>query len=185
MKVVVGLGNPGARYRETRHNVGFMVLELLAASLGATAARSRFEGELAEATLGETSVLLVEPQTWMNLSGRCVRQVMHYYRIDASELLVVCDDLALPLGKIRIRRRGSAGGHKGLQDIIDQLGTEEYPRLRVGIGAAPPEWDPADWVLSRFSRDALPTIREAVERAAEAVECWILHGDEAAMNRYN
>lgn len=185
MKVVVGLGNPGARYRQTRHNVGFMVLEVLAERLGAAAARQRFDGLVADASVDDVAVLLVAPQTFMNASGRCVRQVLAFYRVEPSDLLVVCDDLALPLGKIRMRRRGSAGGHKGLKDIIEQLGTEEYPRLRIGIGAAPPEWDPADWVLARLPREALPTIREAIDRAAEAVELWIHQGDEEVMNRYN
>jgi PTH1 family peptidyl-tRNA hydrolase len=185
MKVVVGLGNPGARYRDTRHNVGFMVLEVLAERLGAAAPRRRFDALVSEAQLDGSTVLLVAPQTWMNASGRSVRQVKDYYRVDPGDILVVCDDLALPPGKLRIRRRGSSGGHKGMQDIMDQLGTEEYPRLRIGIGAAPPGWDAAVWVLARFPRAEQPIIREGIERAAEAVELWVRQGDEAAMNRYN
>jgi PTH1 family peptidyl-tRNA hydrolase len=183
MKVVVGLGNPGSRYAGTRHNVGFAVLDLLAEGPRARF-QNRFAAQLAELIEGPHKVLLVKPQTFMNLSGRCVREVLDFYRLPAEELLVVCDDINLPLGKLRVRARGSHGGHNGLRDIESHLGTEEYARLRVGVGA-PPSDEAMDHVLGRFRPSEQAVIDDALGLAAQAVLVWVHQGTEAAMNRYN
>src|SRR5579883_3486493 len=146
MKVVVGLGNPGSRYAGTRHNVGFAVLERLASAPSVGRSQERFQALTVELLEGDTKVLLVQPQTFMNLSGRPVRQVVDFYQVALTDLLVVCDDFNLPLGKLRIRARGTHGGHNGLRDIQNHLGTTEYSRLRVGVGA-PPEEGAVDYVL--------------------------------------
>jgi peptidyl-tRNA hydrolase, PTH1 family len=184
MKVVVGLGNPGERYAGTRHNVGFMVVDLLAESSRAGRFQKKFEGEVAELLVAERKVLLVKPMTFMNLSGRCVRQVLDFHQLTPADLLVVCDDFNLPLGQLRARTRGSSGGHNGLRDIQNHLGTTEYARLRIGVGQ--PEGDDAvDHVLDRFRPGERPVIREAILDAADAVSVWITEGIEACMNKYN
>ena len=185
MKLVAGLGNPGSRYAATRHNVGFRVIEVLAARYGVTRSRSRFEGEVAEVTLGGQAVLLLQPQTYMNRSGRSVLAARDFYKLDATDILVVCDDFNLPLAKLRLRPKGSAGGQKGLQDIIRCLGGEHVPRLRIGIGPPPPNWDVADYVLSRFAEEEQPVINAAVVRATDAVAAWVIDGLENCMNQFN
>jgi PTH1 family peptidyl-tRNA hydrolase len=184
MKIVVGLGNPGSRYHGTRHNVGFAVIDYLAEGPRAGRFQGRFQAQVAELLEEPHKVLLVKPETFMNLSGRSVRQVLDFYQVPAADLLVVCDDINLPLGKIRVRARGSDGGQKGLRDIRNHLGTDEYARLRVGIDA-PGEADAADYVLSRFRPSERPAIDEAIRVAGEAVMYWVGHGTEACMNRYN
>ena len=184
MKIVVGLGNPGSKYAGTRHNIGYLVIDYLAASPRAGRFQTRFQGQIADLREGDEKVLLVKPETFMNLSGRCVREVLDFYQVPIAELLVVCDDINLPLGKLRVRSRGSDGGQKGLRDIRQHLGTDEYARLRIGIDA-PGEVDAADYVLSRFRPTEKPVIEEAVREAGEAVVTWIHHGVEACMNRYN
>jgi PTH1 family peptidyl-tRNA hydrolase len=185
MKLVAGLGNPGRRYVDTRHNLGFRVVERLAQRLGAAAARQRFEGELSEANWGGQRVLLLAPQTYMNRSGRSVLAARDFYRIEHHDILVVCDDFQLPVGRLRVRPRGSAGGQKGLDDVIQRLGDQQVPRLRIGIGTPPPDWDVADYVLSKFSKEDLPVVEDAVARAADAALVWVEHGIEACMNTYN
>jgi peptidyl-tRNA hydrolase, PTH1 family len=184
MKVVVGLGNPGSRYAATRHNVGFAVVDSLAQGPGAGRFQNRFQAQVAEVIEEPHKLLLVKPQTFMNLSGRCVREVLDFHRLPPEELLVVCDDINLPLGKLRVRARGSHGGHHGLLDIQNHLGTAEYSRLRVGVGA-PPEEDAVDYVLGRFRPSERPVIDEAVARAVQAVLVWVHQGIEACMNQYN
>jgi PTH1 family peptidyl-tRNA hydrolase len=183
MKVVAGLGNPGSRYAGTRHNVGFAVVDLLAESPRAGQFQSRFQAQVVEWLEELHKVLLVKPETFMNLSGRCVRQVVDFYQVPLTDLLVVCDDINLPLGKLRFRARGTHGGHNGLRDIQNHLGTTEYPRLRIGVGS--PDEDAVDHVLSRFRPTERPIIDEAVQVAAQAVGVWIHEGIEACMNRYN
>jgi PTH1 family peptidyl-tRNA hydrolase len=183
MKVIVGLGNPGPRYTGTRHNVGFDVVDLLAKGVGTSPFRRRFQAELAEFADRDTTVLLAKPATFMNLSGASVRQVLDFYKLPAGDLLVVCDDIALPLGKLRVRAKGSHGGHNGLRNIQDHLGSPEYARLRVGVGAPPDEAE--DYVLGRFRPGERPAIAEAVGRAAEAALVWVREGIAACMNRYN
>src|SRR5438552_6510577 len=175
MKIVVGLGNPGARYEATRHNVGFDVLDTLAESPDAGRFQSRFHAQVCELFVDGEKIILVKPETFMNLSGRSVRQAVDFYQTDLADLLVVCDDINLPLGKLRIRPRGTHGGHNGLRDIQNHLGTTEYPRLRIGVGA-PPEEEAIDHVLSRFRPSERPVITEAIEQAAQAVVLWVRQG---------
>jgi PTH1 family peptidyl-tRNA hydrolase len=184
MKVVVGLGNPGPRYAGTRHNVGYAVVDALAEGPHAGRFQARFQAAVAELAGEPDKVLLVKPQTFMNLSGRCVREVVDYYQVAPDGLLVVCDDFNLPLGKLRVRARGSHGGHNGLRDIQGHLGTAEYPRLRIGVGA-PPEDEAVDHVLGRFRPAERPVIADAVARAAQAVGVWLRQGVAACMNAYN
>lgn len=184
-KLIVGLGNPGPKYDGTRHNVGFDVVDRLAeGSPGASFAR-KFDGLLGELDIDFRRVLALKPQTFMNLSGRSVRQAVQFYKIDpAADLLVVCDDISLPLGKLRIRPKGSDGGQKGLRDIIAQLGTQEFPRLRIGVGEPGPI-DAADYVLGRWRNTERPVIDDALIAATQAVAVWIAQGLEPAMNRFN
>jgi PTH1 family peptidyl-tRNA hydrolase len=184
MKVVVGLGNPGGRYVGTRHNVGFAVVDLLAQGPRAGRFQGRFQAEVAELVEEPHKLLLVKPETFMNLSGRSVRQVVDFYQVPLEDLLVVCDDINLPLGKLRFRARGSHGGHNGLRDIQNHLGTAEYARLRIGVGA-PPEDEAVDHVLGRFRPSERPVIDDAVRQAAQAVLVWAHDGIEACMNRFN
>lgn len=184
MKVIVGLGNPGSRYVDTRHNVGYAVVDLLAESAGAGRFQSRFQGRLAEVAEGGGKLLLVKPETFMNLSGRCVRQVVDFYQLPIEDLLVVCDDFNLPLGKLRARQRGTHGGHNGLRDIQSHLGTTDYPRLRIGVGA-PVEGDAVDYVLGRFRPGERQVIDDAIRQAAQAVAVWSRDGMEKCMNEFN
>lgn len=185
MKLVIGLGNPGRRYAATRHNVGYEVVAQLARRHAAGPPRARFQGEVLEATVGSESLLLLRPETFMNLSGTSVLEARQFYKVPLDELLVVCDDLNLPLGKLRVRPGGSSGGQKGLEDIIRRLGSDEVPRLRIGIGQPPPQWQWADYVLSKFGKDEVPEIELAVQRAADAVAVWATGGLSECMNRYN
>lgn len=186
MKLVAGLGNPGPRYAESRHNVGFMVLDELARRWDVRRWRSEppFQGELAEAHPGGQPVLLLRPLTFMNASGQSVASAWRYYRLGLEELLVVLDDLDLPLGTIRVRARGSSGGHRGLADIIRHLGSQDFARLRIGIGRVHPS-QAVDYVLGRFAPGERAVLDEVLGLAADAVECWVSQGVEAAMNRYN
>ena len=181
---MVGLGNPGAKYEGTRHNIGFEVVDRLArGGAGATFAR-KFEGLLAEAEIDFHRVLLLKPETFMNLSGRSVRQAVQFYKLELADVLVVCDDLSLPLGKLRLRGGGSDGGQKGLRDITAHLGTEDFARLRIGIGDRGPI-DAADFVLSRFRSAERPVMDDALILASQAVAVWATQGLPAAMNRFN
>ena len=183
-KLVVGLGNPGSKYDGTRHNVGFEVIDRLAAGGSGTRFNRKFDGLLAEIEVDFRRVLLLKPETFMNLSGRSVVPTIRFYQLQPSDLLVVCDDLNLPLGKLRFRRGGSDGGQKGLRDISAHLGTDDYPRLRVGIGDRGPV-DAADYVLGRFRPTERPTIDDGMIAATQAVAVWVTQGADAAMNRFN
>ncbi|MFV1965596.1 MAG: aminoacyl-tRNA hydrolase [Pirellulaceae bacterium] len=185
MKLIVGLGNPGRRYAETRHNVGFRVIGELAGRYGPARSRSRFKGEFAELAFRGNRALLLCPQTYMNRSGASVLAARDFYKLDHGDILVICDDFNLPLAKLRVRAQGSAGGQKGLQDIIRCLGDEQFPRLRIGIGSPPENWDVSDFVLSKFTRKDEPDIALAIVRAADAVEGWVTGGIESCMNQYN
>ena len=184
--LVVFLGNPGLRYEGTRHNAGFMTADALARKKNISINRSRFQALTAACPIGDTTALLMKPQTYMNLSGEAVGQAARFYKIPADHVLVVSDDITLPIGAMRIRTKGSAGGHNGLKNIISVLGTEEFPRIRLGVGSPPhPDYDTVDWVLSVFrDRDAVD-MAEAASRAADAVECFITQGPEKAMNLYS
>jgi PTH1 family peptidyl-tRNA hydrolase len=184
VKIVVGLGNPGKKYAGTRHNVGFMVVDSVAEGPGASGFQGRFDAQVAELVEGDEKVLLLKPETFMNLSGRSVRQAVDFYQVSLVDLLVVCDDINLPLGKLRFRARGTHGGHNGLRDIQNHLGTTEYPRLRIGVGAAPEE-GAIDHVLGRFSASEKPIIADAVALAVQGVVRWVREGIEVCMNQYN
>jgi PTH1 family peptidyl-tRNA hydrolase len=183
LKVVVGLGNPGSRYHGTRHNVGFAVVDGLASSPTAGRFQSRFSASVCELFEDGRKVLLVKPETFMNLSGRCVREVLDFYQLERSALLVVCDDINLPLGKLRARSRGTHGGHNGLRNIQQHLGSTEYARLRIGVDT--PREDAVDHVLGRFRPAERSVIEDALARAIQAVSLWVSQGIEAVMNRYN
>lgn len=185
MKLVVGLGNPGRKYEGTRHNVGFRVAAELAAKHGTTKPKQAFQGEVVEAAIDAEKLLLLCPHTLMNLSGGSVLAARDFYKIPDEDLLVVSDDLNLPLGKLRFRKSGSSGGQRGLENVLHRLGTDEVPRLRIGIGGPPPGRDPAAYVLGRFPKAELPEIEEAIWRAADAVAVWAREGIAVAMNRYN
>ncbi|HWE39733.1 MAG TPA: aminoacyl-tRNA hydrolase [Isosphaeraceae bacterium] len=183
-KLVVGLGNPGSKYEGTRHNIGFELVDLLArGGTGASFGR-KFDGLLAETEIHYQRVLLLKPLTFMNLSGRSVRQALGFYKVELADLLVICDDLNLPLGKLRLRPGGTDGGQKGLRDIAAQLGTDEFPRLRVGIGERGPI-DATDFVLTRFRAAERPAIDDALIAASQAVAVWATRGIAAAMNEFN
>jgi peptidyl-tRNA hydrolase, PTH1 family len=185
MKLVVGLGNPGRKYQGTRHNVGFAVLDELARLHATSFAKTNFQGEVVEANLGGEKGLLLWPHTFMNLSGSSVLAARDFYKVNQEELLVVCDDFHLPLAKLRLRPQGSAGGQKGLADIIRRLGSEQFPRLRIGVGELPNGWDAADFVLSKFKKEETDEIAVAVGRAADAVVKWAREGVAATMNQIN
>ncbi len=185
MKVVVGLGNPGKEYERDRHNIGFMVVDAFARKHGFEFRRRKFRSTLAEGRFGPEKLLLSKPLTFMNLSGEAVAPLVAFYKLPSESLLVVADDLDIPLGEIRLRPKGGSGGHNGLKSIIDHLGTREFPRLRIGIGRPPAGVDPADYVLQPFSPEEIPVVELVVERAVGAIETWILRGIETAMNEFN
>ena len=185
MKLVVGLGNPGRKYEGTRHNVGFRVIAELARKHGQGKPKQAFQGEVVEALLDNQRALLLCPHTLMNLSGGSVLEARDFYKIPHEDLLIVSDDMNLSLGKLRFRGSGSSGGQKGLEDVIRRLGSDQVPRLRIGIGGPPSGRDGADFVLGRFTKVELPEIEEAIWRAADAVEVWAREGLATSMNRYN
>lgn len=185
MKLIVGLGNPGRKYDQTRHNIGFVVVDKVAALTSAGPSKTRFEGLFAEASLGGEKMGLLWPQTYMNASGQSVRKAMDFFKLVADDVLVVCDDLNLPSGKIRLRPSGSAGGQKGLADTIRHLQTESFPRLKIGIGRPPEGWEVVDYVLGKFSGKENEAIEPAATAAAHAAMSWVTDGVTMAMNRFN
>ncbi|MBT3200089.1 MAG: aminoacyl-tRNA hydrolase [Phycisphaerales bacterium] len=190
MKLVIGLGNPGRKYARTRHNIGFEVVEEAARRWLATGPKAAFGGMAYDArpTLGDgrtARVVLLQPHTFMNCSGRAVRDIAGFYKTKLDDILIVLDDLALPTGQLRLRVNGSAGGHNGLSDIIRLFGSNCVPRLRIGIGAAPEFMDTADYVLQRFGDNETETMRQAVLRASQAVEDWVFNGATRTMDIYN
>jgi peptidyl-tRNA hydrolase, PTH1 family len=184
MKLIVGLGNPGVPYENSRHNVGFCVADLLARRWCIELSRHKHQAQCGSGVYRGESVLLLKPQTFMNRSGGSVAEAVAFYKLPLSDLLVIVDDMALDVGALRLRGGGSAGGHHGLQDVIDQLGSEEVARLRVGIGA-PAHRDAVNHVLGTFGGDEKAVMEAALARAADAVECWVHDGLPVAMNRYN
>lgn len=183
MHIVIGLGNPGREYADTRHNIGFMVLAELARRNSAKSERSRFRAELTEYFSNGEKVILAAPQTFMNLSGVAANQIVNWYRAPLDRVLIVHDEIDLPFGQLRMRQTGSAGGHNGLKSIIEELGTTEIPRLRVGVGRGP--GTASAHVLSRFNPMELQAVPDLVTRAADAVEIWIRDGVVTAMNSVN
>lgn len=185
MKVIVGLGNPGRQYQGTRHNVGFEVLAALADRHGGGKPKAKFDAELVDIQVGDEKLLLVAPMTFMNESGRAARQVVTFYDVPAEDVLVLCDDMDLDTGRLRLRATGSAGGQKGLADIIRHLGTQKVPRLRIGIGRPPGRMKGSDYVLGRFSKSEREAIDPAILDAADGVERWATEGILLAMNTVN
>ena len=184
--LVVGLGNPGEKYENTRHNVGFLTVDELAERARVPVQKLKHRALTNTLEVGSVKVLLMKPVTYMNLSGEAVRQAVDFYKIPPERVLVVSDDTALAVGRLRIRTGGSAGGPNGLKNIIQHLGTDQFPRVRVGVGEKPhPDYDMADWVLGKFQGEDKKAIDGAVKRAADAVECLLKEGPDRAMNRFN
>ena len=185
VKLIVGLGNPGKKYDQTRHNVGFDVVAKVASLTSASPSKTRFEGEMAESMIGSEKVVLLWPQTYMNASGQSVRKAMDFFKLSEEDLLLVCDDLDLPVGRLRFKRDGSAGGQKGIADTIRHMRSESFARLKVGIGRPPSGWETADYVLGRFGKQDAEVIETTTTKAAKAVIDWAAIGVIEAMNRYN
>ena len=184
--LIVGLGNPGEKYENTRHNVGFQVVDTLAERQNAPIQKLKFKALTNLLTISGEKVLVMKPVTYMNLSGEAVRPAADFYKIPPERILVISDDTALAAGRLRIRQKGSAGGHNGLKSIIQHLGSDQCPRIRVGGGEKPhPDYDLADWVLGKFQGEDKKIMEQAVERAADAVECLLREGIDRAMNRFN
>lgn len=184
--LLVCLGNPGDQYENTRHNAGFLVADELAQRQNVPIQRLKFRALTNTVTLGGQKVLLMKPVTYMNLSGEAVHEAAAFYKTPPERILVVSDEVALSPGKLRVRKGGSAGGHNGLKNIIAHLGTDQFPRIRVGVGQKPhPDYDMADWVLGKFQGEDKKAVDGAVKRAADAVECLIAEGPDKAMNRFN
>lgn len=184
--MIVGLGNPGGEYAHTRHNVGFRTAERLAKDCAVKIDRAKFRALSRQTELAGQKVLLVQPQTYMNASGEAVWLLSQYYKIPPDRILVISDDISLPIGRIRVRGEGSAGGHNGLKSIIEHLGSQSFPRVKIGVGAKPhPDYDLASWVLSSFTPDEEKQIVPAIERAAEAVKAVLREGVYAAANKFN
>ncbi|MEQ2456682.1 aminoacyl-tRNA hydrolase [Flavonifractor hominis] len=184
--LVVGLGNPGDKYDDTRHNVGFAAIDQLAEELRVPVQKLKHRALTQTVELGGAKVLLMKPITYMNLSGEAVGEAARFYKVPADHVLVISDDVSLPVGKLRVRRGGSAGGHNGLKSIIQHLGTDQFPRVKIGVGQKPhPDYDMADWVLGKFAGEDRKTIAEAIQRAGKAAECCIHDGPDKAMNKFN
>ena len=184
--LIVGLGNPGEKYENTRHNVGFQVVDELAERQRAPIQKLKFKALTNLLTISGEKVLVMKPVTYMNLSGEAVRPAADFYKIPPEHILVISDDTALDPGRLRIRKGGSAGGHNGLKSIIQLLGTDQFPRLRVGVGQKPhPDYDLADWVLGKFQGEDKKAMDAAIQRAADGVECLLKEGLDRAMNRFN
>lgn len=183
--LLIGLGNPGREYKDNRHNIGFMLVDRLAVRLNARGMKLQSKAIVTSALYQERKLILAKPQTYMNLSGQSVQGLLHFYKIPAENLMVAHDDLDLPLGTIRIRPGGGAGGQRGMASTIERLGTQDFPRLRLGIGRPPGRMDPAAYVLQDFSRDDLLIVSETLERAADAMLAFVMDGLNKAMNKFN
>ena len=184
--IVAFLGNPGLKYNGTRHNAGFMAAYAMEKKLGVSINKMRFKALTQTADIGGKKVLLMKPQTYMNLSGDAIVQAANFYKVPPERVIVVSDETALPIGRLRIRRGGSAGGHNGLKSVIARLGTDQFPRIRLGVGDKPhPDYDMADWVLSAFKGQDAADMELVAKKAADAVECYITEGADRAMNRFN
>lgn len=185
MYIIAGLGNPESKYDKTRHNIGFRLIDELAARNGITFSDRKHNGLVGKGIISGEKVILLKPLTYMNLSGECVGPAADYYKVEPENVIILFDDISLDVGRIRIRKKGSAGGHNGIKSIIAHLGSENFPRLKFGVGDKPKEMDLADYVLGRFSSQDEVTVSEGIKRACEAVECMIGEGCDAAMNKYN
>lgn len=185
MYAVIGLGNPGLQYAATRHNVGFEVIERLAYENNINVSKKKHHALIGEGIIGGEKVILVKPQTYMNLSGQSVIEIMSWYNLDEKRIIIIYDDISLPIGLLRIRIKGSAGGHNGIKNIIAHLKSQEFLRVKVGVGEKPPGWDLADYVLSRFSKEEIKEMVESIKMASDAVETIIKESPDKAMNQFN
>ncbi|KUG05200.1 peptidyl-trna hydrolase [hydrocarbon metagenome] len=185
MKFIVGLGNPGQKYRNTRHNMGYMVVEEIARRYAIDKEECKFDSIIGHIRINGEKVLVVKPLTFMNLSGKAVQALMRFYKQELSELIVIYDDMDLETGRIRVRADGGSGGHKGISSINERLGSQEFPRVRIGIGRPPEHWSVEAWVLSETQADEKADIETAVKKASDAVICWVKEGIVQAMNQYN
>ena len=185
MKIIAGLGNPGAEYAKTKHNVGFMLMDALAAHLNAASWWEAFHSLVLEVRIGGEKVFLVKPLTYMNNSGEALGPMLSYYKLDTEDLVVAHDDMDIPAGTVRIRKKGGSGGHNGIKSIIDHVGSENFARVRIGIGRPPAGWSVINHVLAPFSAEDVPRIREAIDYLLPAMECIAQDGTDLAMNRYN
>ena len=184
--LIVGLGNPGPKYEFTRHNAGFLCMDLLAQQLGVKIDRIKFKSVVADVAIEGSRCILMKPQTFMNNSGEAVRDAANFYKIPPEHIIILFDDISLPPGKLRIRRKGSDGGHNVIKSILYLLGSDQFPRIKLGVGAKPrPDYDLADWVLSTFQKDELSRMKEAMEKACEAVPLLVREETDRAMNLYN
>lgn len=185
MKLIIGLGNPGKEYDKTRHNIGFEAIDAIANAHNISVNKSKFKGLFGEGFIGTSKVILVKPQTYMNLSGESITAFISWYKVDPKDILVIYDDVSLSLGLLRIRQKGSAGGHNGIKSIIQHHGTNEFQRIKIGVGEKPQGWDLADYVLSRFSNSEMKLMDTTMEDVAGATQMIIEKGIQEAMNAYN
>ena len=186
MLAIVGLGNPGEKYEHSRHNVGFDVISIIAAKLNAPIKKLKFQGTIGETIYKGEKLVLIKPQTFMNLSGLTVQEALSWYKLEPKDMLLLVDDIDLPLGQVRIRAKGGPGTHNGLRHIVQCTGSGDFPRVRVGVGSQPPGWDLADWVLSKYQTEEERKIAfDAYTLAADAALCWAENGIDVAMNRFN
>lgn len=185
MKIIAGLGNPGTEYAQTKHNVGFMLVDALAERLNASAWKEDFFSAITEVRIGGEKVFLVKPLTYMNNSGEALGSMLSYYKMDADDLVVVHDDMDIPAGTVRIRKKGGSGGHNGIKSILAHVGSEDFVRVRIGVGRPPAGWTVVHHVLAPFSSEDVPLIREAITYLLPAVECIVTDGVDLAMNKYN
>ena len=184
--VIAGLGNPGLEYENTRHNAGFIVLDMLAKQCGEEINRMQFKGRTADVMLGDKRCLLLKPTTYMNNSGESIVQALEFYKLDVSSLIVVCDDISLDVGRLRIRRKGSHGGHNGLRSICELTGSDSYERIKMGVGKKPhPDYDLAKWVLGKFGKEDMEKLNTAAENACECIKLLVQGKTDQAMNKYN
>ncbi len=185
MYLIVGLGNPGSKYARNRHNIGFRVVDALADRFNCEIETDKHKGLIGKGVIGGEKVIFAKPLTYMNLSGECVRSVVDFYKIPVENVIVVFDDISLDVGKLRIRKKGSAGGHNGIKSIIAHLGSDAFPRLKFGVGDKPKGMDLADYVLGNFSAEDEGILRDAIIRACDGIESMVTEGCDAAMNKYN
>ena len=184
--VIAGLGNPGLEYENTRHNAGFIVLDMLAKQCGEEVNRMQFKGRTTDVMLGDKRCLLLKPTTYMNNSGESIVQALEFYKLDVSSLIVVCDDISLDVGRLRIRRKGSHGGHNGLRSICELTGSDSYERIKMGVGKKPhPDYDLAKWVLGKFGKEDMEKLNTAAENACECIKLMVQGKTDQAMNKYN
>ncbi len=184
--VIAGLGNPGLEYETPRHNAGFIVLDMLAKQCGEEINRMQFKGRTADVMLGDKRCLLLKPTTYMNNSGESIVQALEFYKLDVSSLIVVCDDISLDVGRLRIRRKGSHGGHNGLRSICELTGSDSYERIKMGVGKKPhPDYDLAKWVLGKFGKEDMEKLNTAAENACECIKLMVQGKTDQAMNKYN